>query len=76
VTDSFTIDLAERQVKLPDGRACGLAPPEWHLVELLTRHAGHLVPHDVVLTTLRGSTGLRKGYHLRTLMSGVRPSSN
>src|SRR6059036_2325258 len=43
-TDAFTVDLAARRVTR-DGTDVRLTPTEWHVLEMLVRHAGRLVPH-------------------------------
>ena len=72
ITSAFTIYLADRRLVLADGEERGLSPLEWRVIEILVRRARHLVPLDDVLLALWGSEGLHKGYHLRSLMSGIR----
>jgi two-component system KDP operon response regulator KdpE len=72
VTSAFTIHLADRRLVLADGDEPALSPLEWRVTEILVRRARHLVPLDDVLLALWGSEGLHKGYHLRSLMSGIR----
>ena len=43
VTPDFTIDLAAKRVVDADGEEIRLTPTEWHIVEVLVRHAGKLV---------------------------------
>ena len=42
-TDSFTVDLAAKQVTLVGGAVVRLTPTEWQLLEILVRNSGRLV---------------------------------
>ena len=42
-TESFTVDLAAKQVLDPDGVAIRLTPTEWNVLEVLVRNEGKLV---------------------------------
>src|SRR6266700_4645077 len=51
-TDSFTVDLAAKQVVRADGAAVRLTPTEWQLLEILVRNSGRLVTQKQLLREL------------------------
>jgi len=53
-TDSFTVDLAAKQVASADGEVVHLTPTEWHLLEVLVRNPGKLVSPRLLLHELWG----------------------
>jgi two-component system KDP operon response regulator KdpE len=70
-TDTLSIDLV-RKVVLRDGDEVKLTPTEWHLVEVLVRHAGRLVTQRQLLQEVWGPQyGTESGY-LRVHMAQVR----
>jgi len=70
-TDTFTIDLAAKRVTRAD-KEVRLTPTEWHLLEVLTRHAGKLVTGKQLLQEVWGpSRGVETNY-LRVYMAQLR----
>ena len=53
-TEHFTVDLAAKRVSNPDGAPIRLTPTEWHLLEVLVRHAGKLVGQRQLLQEVWG----------------------
>jgi two-component system KDP operon response regulator KdpE len=70
-TDAFTIDLATKQVTR-DGEEVRLTPTEWHLVEVLVRHAGRLVSQRQLLQEVWGPQYGTESAYLRVHMAQVR----
>ena len=70
-TDDFTIDLVTKQV-LRDGEDVRLTPTEWHLVEVLVRHAGRLVSQKQLLQEVWGPQYGTESAYLRVHMAQVR----
>jgi two-component system KDP operon response regulator KdpE len=70
-TDAFTIDLATKQV-MRDGEEVRLTPTEWHLVEVLVRHAGRLVSQRQLLQEVWGPQYGTESAYLRVHMAQVR----
>ncbi|MBI3257358.1 MAG: response regulator, partial [Actinobacteria bacterium] len=52
-TPDFLVDLADKRIVRPDGEV-RLTPTEWHLVEVLVRHAGRLVTARQLLQEVWG----------------------
>ena len=70
-TETLRIDLAAKQVHR-DGEEVRLTPTEWHLVEVLVRHAGRLVSQKQLLQEVWGPQyGTESAYH-RVHMAQVR----
>ena len=70
-TDAFTIDLATKVVTR-DGEEVRLTPTEWHLVEVLVRHAGRLVSQKQLLQEVWGPQYGTESAYLRVHMAQVR----
>lgn len=70
-TDEFTIDLAAKRVTTASGPV-RLTPTEWHLVEILSKHAGKLVSRQQLLTEVWGPTYVRETNYLRVYMAQLR----
>ena len=70
-TASFTIDLAARQASR-DGAAVRLTPTEWHLLEVLIRHEGKLVPRRQLLQEVWGPAYETETNYLRVYMAQLR----
>jgi two-component system KDP operon response regulator KdpE len=70
-TDAFTIDLATKQVRRDDEEV-RLTPTEWHLVEVLVRHAGRLVSQKQLLQEVWGPQYGTESAYLRVHMAQVR----
>jgi two-component system KDP operon response regulator KdpE len=72
VTDDFVVELAQRRVKRSDGTEVPLTPTEWKLVEVLVRHAEHLMTREELVSMLWGDNGADKSANLRVHMLGIR----
>jgi two-component system KDP operon response regulator KdpE len=70
-TDDFTIDLAAKLVRR-DGEDVRLTPTEWHLVEVLVRHAGRLVTQRQLLQEVWGPQYGEESNYLRVFMAAIR----
>jgi two-component system KDP operon response regulator KdpE len=70
-TDDFRIDLAAKQVTRA-GAEVRLTPTEWHLVEVLVRHAGRLVTQKQLLQEVWGPQYGTESAYLRVHMAQVR----
>jgi two-component system KDP operon response regulator KdpE len=71
-TDDFTIDLAAKRVTDSGGEEIRLTPTEWHIVEVLVRHAGKLVAQKQLLQEVWGPTYQTETNYLRVFMAQVR----
>ncbi len=76
VTDAFTVDLAARRVTLSgdgrEGTEVRLTPTEWHLLEVLVRHAGKLVSHRQLLQEVWGPRYESETNYLRVYLAQLR----
>jgi two-component system KDP operon response regulator KdpE len=70
-TDAFTVDLAARRVTR-DGTDVRLTPTEWHVLEVLVRHAGKLVPHRLLLQEVWGPRYESETNYLRVYLAQLR----
>jgi two-component system KDP operon response regulator KdpE len=70
-TPTFTIDLAARRVTR-DGADVRLTPTEWHLLEVLVRNAGKLVPHKQLLQEVWGPKYESETNYLRVYLAQLR----
>lgn len=70
-TADFTIDLAAQRVITAAGEA-RLTPTEWHLVEVLVRHAGRLVASRDLLQAVWGPRYGEETNYLRVHMAHIR----
>jgi len=71
-TASFTIDVAARQARLAGGAAVRLTPTEWHVLEILLRHEGKLVPQRQLLQEVWGPAYETETNYLRVYMAQLR----
>jgi two-component system, OmpR family, KDP operon response regulator KdpE len=71
-TADFSVDLAARQVRAPDGEAIRLTPTEWHLLEVLVRHEGKLVERRALLQEVWGPAYETETNYLRVYMAQLR----
>jgi len=74
-TADFIVDLARRQVSLAvdrGGKLVRLTPTEWHLLEVLARHAGRLVTQRELLHEVWGPGYEKETNYLRLYMSQLR----
>jgi two-component system KDP operon response regulator KdpE len=72
VTPDFSIDLAAKRVTDADGKEIRLTPTEWHIVEVLVRHAGKLVGQKQLLQEVWGPAYESETNYLRVFMAQVR----
>jgi two-component system, OmpR family, KDP operon response regulator KdpE len=70
-TDHFTVDLAGKRVTSAAGEV-RLTPTEWHLLEVLIREAGKLVPHRHLLQQVWGPAYATETNYLRVHMANLR----
>jgi two-component system KDP operon response regulator KdpE len=70
-TASFTVDLHRRLV-VRDGEPVRLTPTEWHLLEVLARAPGRVVPQQLLLGELRGPHLAGDGHYLRVYVAQLR----
>jgi two-component system, OmpR family, KDP operon response regulator KdpE len=71
-TADFSVDLAARQVRAPDGGSIRLTPTEWHLLEVLVRHEGKLVERRALLQEVWGPAYETETNYLRVYMAQLR----
>jgi two-component system, OmpR family, KDP operon response regulator KdpE len=71
-TPSFTIDLAAKEARGVDGGAIRLTPTEWHLLEVLIRSEGRLVPQRDLLQEVWGPAYETETNYLRVYMAQLR----
>jgi two-component system KDP operon response regulator KdpE len=65
------IDLARREVSVA-GRYVELAPKEFALLSLLSRHAGRVLTHRAILEEVWGPDAIRETQHLRVYAGMLR----
>ena len=70
-TDTFQIDLAAGIVTR-DGSQVRLTPTEYHLLEVLARHAGRLVPQAQLLRDVWGPGYEKESQYLRVYVAQLR----
>jgi two-component system, OmpR family, KDP operon response regulator KdpE len=72
-TAGFTVDLAGKEVTLAaTGERVRLTPTEWHLLEVLARHEGKLVPQRQLLQDVWGPAYETETNYLRVYMAQLR----
>jgi two-component system, OmpR family, KDP operon response regulator KdpE len=71
-TESFTVDLAAREVRAAAGEHVRLTPTEWHLLEVLARNEGKLVPQRQLLQDVWGPQYETETNYLRVYMAQLR----
>ncbi len=70
-TEDFTVDLAAKKVRRGE-RTVRLTPTEWHLLEILVSHPGHLVSQRRLLLEVWGPTYSENSNYLRVYMAQLR----
>jgi two-component system, OmpR family, KDP operon response regulator KdpE len=71
-TESFTIDLAAKQVLGADGGAVRLTPTEWNVLEVLVRNEGKLVSQRQLLQEVWGPRYETETNYLRVYLAQLR----
>ena len=72
VTEHFTIDRTAKRVLGRAGDEIRLTPIEWHIVELLVRHAGRLVSSREILQEVWGPQYGTETNYLRVHLAHIR----
>jgi two-component system, OmpR family, KDP operon response regulator KdpE len=70
-TAAFTVDLAVKEARV-DGEAVHLTPTEWHVLEVLIRNEGRLVPRTQLLQEVWGPAYEKETNYLRVYMAQLR----
>jgi two-component system KDP operon response regulator KdpE len=71
-TESFSVDLAAKQVLGVDGAVIRLTPTEWHVLELLVRNEGKLVSQRQLLKEVWGPQYETETNYLRVYLAQLR----
>jgi two-component system, OmpR family, KDP operon response regulator KdpE len=71
-TGTFTVDLAAHEVRAAGGEPVRLTPTEWHLLEVLARNEGKLVPQRELLQEVWGPQYETETNYLRVYMAQLR----
>jgi two-component system KDP operon response regulator KdpE len=67
-----TVNLADRVVRADDGSPLRLTPTEWHLLEILARNPGKLLPQRQLLEQVWGPAYGTETNYLRQYMAQLR----
>jgi two-component system KDP operon response regulator KdpE len=67
-----TVDLAAKRATRRDGETVRLTPTEWHLLEVLVRNEGKLVPHRHLLQEIWGPRYETETNYLRVYLAQLR----
>lgn len=70
-TASFSVDLARKEARV-DGELVHLTPTEWHVLEVLIRNEGRLVPRTQLLQEVWGPAYETQTNYLRVYMAQLR----
>jgi two-component system KDP operon response regulator KdpE len=68
----YTVDLADRVVRDPDGATVHLTRTEWQLLEILATNPGKLVTQRQLLQQVWGPTYLTETHYLRQYLATLR----
>ena len=71
-TESFTVDLAAKQVLTNDGDPIRLTPTEWNVLEVLVRNEGKLVSQRQLLQEVWGPRYETETNYLRVYLAQLR----
>jgi two-component system KDP operon response regulator KdpE len=71
-TAAFTVDLAAKQVTSAGDEAVRLTPTEWHVLEVLARNEGKLVPQRQLLQEVWGPNYETETNYLRVYLGQLR----
>jgi two-component system KDP operon response regulator KdpE len=69
---TLEVDLATKKVRKATGELIHLTPTEWHLLEVLARHPGKLMPQRQLLTEVWGPGYETASGNLRFYMTQLR----
>jgi two-component system, OmpR family, KDP operon response regulator KdpE len=67
-----TVDFAAKRATRRDGETVRLTPTEWHLLEVLVRNEGKLVPHRQLLQEIWGPRYETETNYLRVYLAQLR----
>ena len=70
-TSAFTVDLSAKRVLVGDEEV-RLTPTEWHILEILAQHPGHLVSQRRLLQEVWGPAYQSETNYLRVYMAQLR----
>jgi two-component system KDP operon response regulator KdpE len=70
-TAAFTVDLAIKEARV-DGEVVHLTPTEWHVLDVLIRNEGRLVPRTQLLQEVWGPAYETETNYLRVYMAQLR----
>ena len=70
-TAAFTVDLALKEARV-DGELVHLTPTEWHVLEVLIRNEGKLVPRTQLLQEVWGPASQTETNYLRVYLAQLR----
>jgi two-component system, OmpR family, KDP operon response regulator KdpE len=71
-TEDFTVDLGAKEARAPEGERIRLTPTEWHVLEVLVRHEGKLVPQQLLLKEVWGPSYETETNYLRVYLAQLR----
>ena len=71
-TETFTIDLAAKEVSSAEGASIRLTPTEWHVLEVLARNRGKLVSQRQLLQEVWGPAYETETNYLRVYLAQLR----
>jgi len=72
VTPDFTIDVAARRLRRPDGSEIPVTAVEWRVLEVLMRRPGHIVTREELLHQVWGPKGVEVPQYLRVYVLRLR----
>jgi two-component system, OmpR family, KDP operon response regulator KdpE len=70
--ESFTVDFAAKEARDGDGAPVRLTPTEWHVLEVLVRNEGKLVPQRQLLQEVWGPNYETETNYLRVYLAQLR----
>jgi two-component system, OmpR family, KDP operon response regulator KdpE len=71
-TESFAVDFAAKEARGGDGEPVRLTPTEWHVLEVLVRNEGKLVPQRQLLQEVWGPNYETETNYLRVYLAQLR----
>lgn len=70
-TAGLSLDFTNREVRI-EGRVVQLTSTEYHLLEVLVRHAGTVLPHQILLERVWGSAYIHDIHYLKVYVRRLR----